>query len=40
MPPKVTIEQATHFAEALAKGEPHRGKLALTVLSDRVRQLI
>jgi pyruvate dehydrogenase (quinone) len=40
MPPKVTVEQAAHFAEALAKGEPQRGKLALTVISDRVRQLI
>jgi pyruvate dehydrogenase (quinone)/pyruvate oxidase len=40
MPPKWTLEQARHFAEALARGTPNRGKLALTVLSDKVRQLI
>ncbi|MFN2431695.1 MAG: thiamine pyrophosphate-dependent enzyme [Gemmatimonadota bacterium] len=40
MPPKVTLEQARKFAESLVKGEPNRGKIALTVLSDRVRELI
>jgi pyruvate dehydrogenase (quinone)/pyruvate oxidase len=40
MPPSVTIEQATNFAEALAKGTPNRQKIALTVLSDKVRELI
>jgi hypothetical protein len=25
---------------ALAKGQPHRGKIALTVLSDKVRESI
>jgi pyruvate dehydrogenase (quinone) len=40
MPPKVTVEQATKFAEALAKGTPNRQKIALTVLSDKVRELI
>jgi pyruvate dehydrogenase (quinone)/pyruvate oxidase len=40
LPPKTTIEQARHFAEALARGTPHRGKLALTLLSDKVRELI
>jgi pyruvate dehydrogenase (quinone)/pyruvate oxidase len=40
MPPKVTVEQAAHFAEALAKGTPNRQKIALTVLSDKVRELI
>jgi pyruvate dehydrogenase (quinone) len=40
MPPKVTLDQATKFAESLAKGQPHRGKIALTVLSDKVRELI
>jgi hypothetical protein len=28
------------FAESLARGEPNRGKIALTVLKDRVRELI
>ncbi len=40
MPASVTIEQATHFAEALAKGEPNRKKIALTVAEDKVRELV
>jgi pyruvate dehydrogenase (quinone)/pyruvate oxidase len=40
MPPKVTVDQAAKFAEALAKGTPNRQKIALTVLSDKVRELI
>jgi pyruvate dehydrogenase (quinone)/pyruvate oxidase len=40
MPPKVTVDQATKFAEALAKGTPNRQKIALTVLSDKVREMI
>jgi pyruvate dehydrogenase (quinone)/pyruvate oxidase len=40
MPAKVTLEQAKHFAESLARGEPNRAKIAWTVLSDRVRELI
>jgi pyruvate dehydrogenase (quinone) len=40
MPPKVTFDQATKFAQSLMKGQPHRGKIALTVLSDKVRELI
>ena len=28
MPPKVTLEQAANFAEALAKGTPHAGRIA------------
>src|SRR5204863_9505217 len=40
MPPKVTVEQAAHFAESLVKGEPNREKIALTVLSDKVRELV
>jgi pyruvate dehydrogenase (quinone)/pyruvate oxidase len=39
-PPKVTLEQAKHFAEALAKGTPNRDKIALTVLADKVRELV
>jgi hypothetical protein len=37
MPPRVSVEQAAHFGEALVKGTPRRGRLALTVLSDTVR---
>jgi pyruvate dehydrogenase (quinone)/pyruvate oxidase len=40
MPPKVTLEQATKLAQALARGEPNREQIALTVLADKVRELI
>ena len=40
LPPKVTMEQAMHFAESLARGEPNRGKIALTAVSDKVRELL
>jgi pyruvate dehydrogenase (quinone)/pyruvate oxidase len=40
MPPQITATQAAHFAEALVKGQPHRGTIALTVLSDKVRELV
>lgn len=40
MPPKVTFSDAKNFAEALARGTPAGGKIALTVASDKVRELI
>jgi pyruvate dehydrogenase (quinone) len=40
MPPKVTPDQATKFAKSLVRGEPNRGKIALTVISDKVRELV
>lgn len=40
MPAKVKAEQALHFAESLARGEPNRKKIVLTTLSDKVRKLI
>jgi pyruvate dehydrogenase (quinone)/pyruvate oxidase len=40
MPPKVEAKQALHFAESLARGTPNRGDIALTVLSDKVRELV
>ncbi|MGH7264760.1 MAG: thiamine pyrophosphate-dependent enzyme, partial [Candidatus Rokuibacteriota bacterium] len=40
MPAKVTMKQAARFAESLARGEPNRGKIALTVLGDKVRELV
>jgi len=40
MPPKVTVEQATKLAESLIKGEPNREEIVLTVLSDKVRELV
>ena len=39
-PPKVTMRQATHLAEALARGTPNARKIALTVASDTVREMI
>lgn len=40
MPPKITFDQAKKFAQSLARGEPNREKIALTVLADRVRELV
>jgi pyruvate dehydrogenase (quinone)/pyruvate oxidase len=40
MPPKITSAQALHFAEALAKGTPNARKIALTAVSDRVREIV
>ncbi len=40
LPPRIEAKQALHFAEALAKGTPNAGSIALTVLSDKVRELI
>jgi pyruvate dehydrogenase (quinone)/pyruvate oxidase len=40
MPPKLRLEQVGRFAESLVKGQPNREKIALTVLSDKVRELV
>jgi pyruvate dehydrogenase (quinone)/pyruvate oxidase len=40
LPGKVTADQALKFAESLARGEPNRKKIALTALSDKVRELV
>lgn len=40
MPPKIKAGQALKFAESLARGTPHRGRIALTVASDKVRELV
>jgi pyruvate dehydrogenase (quinone)/pyruvate oxidase len=40
MPPKVTVKQAAKFAQSLARGEPNRSRIALTVLEDKVRELL
>src|SRR5436190_8397002 len=34
MPARVTEKQALHMAEALAKGQPNRGRIALTLFGD------
>jgi len=40
LPPKVKLEQAAKFTESLMRGTPYRGKIAATILADRVRELI
>lgn len=40
MPPKVKAGQAAKFAESLLRGEPNRGKIALTQFHERVRELV
>lgn len=40
LPPKVSVEQAAHFAESLARGTPNAGEIALTVASNTVRQVV
>jgi hypothetical protein len=40
LPAKITADQALHFAESLARGEPNRGKIALTAVSEKVREMI
>jgi len=39
-PAKVKAQQALHFAESLARGEPNRKKITLTTISDKVREVI
>jgi pyruvate dehydrogenase (quinone)/pyruvate oxidase len=40
LPPKITADQALKFAESLARGEPNRKKIALTALSEKVREMV
>jgi pyruvate dehydrogenase (quinone)/pyruvate oxidase len=40
LPPKATVKQVRNFAESLMRGTPNRGKIALTVASDTVRELV
>ena len=40
LPGKISLEQAAHFAESLIRGTPNREKIALTVLSDKIRELV
>jgi pyruvate dehydrogenase (quinone)/pyruvate oxidase len=40
LPAHITLEQAAKFAESLIKGEPDRTKIAITVLEDRVKELV
>ncbi len=40
MPPRVDFEQAAHLAQSLARGTQDAGKIALTIASDTVRELV
>ena len=40
LPAKITVEQATKFAQSLLRGEPNREHIAWTVLGDRVREIV
>lgn len=40
MPPKVTLAQAEKLAKSMAKGTPNRKQIALTIASDKVRELV
>ena len=39
MPPKVTYEQASGFAKAFLKGQPHKATIATTLFRDKIDQL-
>jgi len=39
MPARVKAKQALHMAESLARGEPNRGRIALTLFRDKVHDL-
>jgi pyruvate dehydrogenase (quinone)/pyruvate oxidase len=39
MPARITAKQALHMAESLAKGQPNRGRIALTLFRDKLHDL-
>jgi pyruvate dehydrogenase (quinone) len=39
MPPRVSAKQALHMAESLARGQPNRGRIALTLFRNKVSDL-
>jgi pyruvate dehydrogenase (quinone)/pyruvate oxidase len=40
MPPALSLDDARNFAASLLKGQPNRRKIALTAVSDKVRELL
>jgi pyruvate dehydrogenase (quinone)/pyruvate oxidase len=40
MPSSVKPDQALNLAKSLARGEPHRGRIALTLFRDKVREIV
>jgi pyruvate dehydrogenase (quinone)/pyruvate oxidase len=39
-PAKISADQTMKFAQSMLSGQPNRDKIALTVLSDKVRELV
>lgn len=39
MPARITKDQAVNMSKALVRGEPRRGRIALTLFRDKVREL-
>ena len=40
MPARITLDQAKNLAKSLALGEPHRGRIALTLFRDKVHEIL
>ncbi len=40
MPGKISLDQAAMFARSLVRGEPNRAQIALTAVSNKVRELV
>jgi hypothetical protein len=40
MPPRASIDQVTKLATSLARGTPDALKIARTIVSDKVREII
>jgi len=40
MPPSISLEDAKNFAASLLKGQPNRKEIALTAMSNKVRELL
>ena len=40
LPPKITAEQARHFAEAMLRGEKDRSEIVAMLLKDKIRELV
>ena len=40
LPPRITREQALHFAESLVRGEPDRVEIAKNAFGRKIRELV
>jgi pyruvate dehydrogenase (quinone) len=39
LPARTTLDQSLHMAEALARGQPHGGRIALTLFREKIREI-